>query len=626
MPNTSPEINIFGQTDFRNLGKRFGIKLDDRRRHMYVIGKTGMGKSTMLENMVINDMWAGHGVALIDPHGDLAEKVIDFVPPDRVKDIVYFNPADTDYPLGFNILESVSADHRHLIASGLMGVFKKIWPDVWSARMEYILNNTILSLLECNNTTLLSINRLLADQKYRKNIVNRLKDPVVRAFWINEFDKYADKYKQEAIAPVQNKIGQFLSASIVRNIVAQSQSTFNVREIMDSKKIFIVNLSKGRIGEDASRLLGGMIITKIQLSAMERVDTPESERKDFFLYVDEFQNFATESFAGILSEARKYRLSLIMAHQYVKQLDEKVADAVFGNVGTIVSYRVGADDAELLEKEFEPTFMKTDIVNLPKFHVYLKLMIDGIASQPFSAEGLAPILNRTHTTAAVIAAARANYSTPRQKVEDHIRDWSLGDAAEDYTDTPDPLTVAAQKLSPIVPHTPEQLAAARAAIVPPARFAPPLPPSSPTQPPQGKVEMPPRDDWFAATCIRCGAATTVPFKPDGKRKIYCKDCYKFRHEDEDREKLERETAFKQAIREPEHVSAQPSPRAILDIDEGDELEEDVEELAHVPDAAVPSNTGAPMSGDAAVKKRRRRKKKTSGFGQSAIIDPRPTQS
>ncbi|MCX6780711.1 MAG: type IV secretion system DNA-binding domain-containing protein [Candidatus Magasanikbacteria bacterium] len=278
---SSPDINVFGQTDFRNLNKRFGIKLDDRRRHMYIIGKTGMGKSTMLENMIINDIQAGHGLALIDPHGDMAEKVIDFVPPERIKDVVYFNPADTDFPLGFNILESVSADHRHLVASGLMGVFKKIWPDVWSARMEYILNNTILSLLECNDTTLLAINRLLADAKYRKNMMTRVTDPVVKAFWVNEFDKYDEKYRREAVAPIQNKIGQFLSAAIVRNIVAQRKSTFNVRELMDTKKIFVVNLSKGRIGEDASRLLGGMLITKIQLSAMERVDTIEKVRKDF---------------------------------------------------------------------------------------------------------------------------------------------------------------------------------------------------------------------------------------------------------------------------------------------------------------------------------------------------------
>lgn len=517
MLKISPEINIFAQTDFRNLNRRFGIKLDDRRRHMYIIGKTGMGKSTMLENMVVNDMWAGHGLALIDPHGDMAEKVLDYVPAHRVKDVVYFNPADTDHPLGFNILDSVSADHRHLVASGLMGVFKKIWPDVWSARMEYILNNTILALLECNNATLLSINRLLADTKYRNNVVKRVTDPVVKAFWVTEFDKYDEKYRREAVAAIQNKIGQFLSASIVRNIIAQRTSTFNVREIMDTNKIFIVNLSKGRIGEDASRLLGGMLITKIQLSAMERVDTPEHERRDFFLYVDEFQNFATESFAGILSEARKYRLSLIMAHQYIKQLDEKVADAVFGNVGTIVTFRVGSDDAEILEKEFTPTFLGEDIVNLPKFHVYLKLMIDGMASQPFSAASLQPIAERTNSTSEVIAQSRQNYGRQRAVVEEAIRSWSMGSGQEDFMDlAPETILQAAQEApSPVTSLHVHQT------------------PVAPTVPKKEKdSRLPPPEQWHAAKCDRCGADTTVPFFPDGSRRIYCKDCYKFRHEDE----------------------------------------------------------------------------------------------
>lgn len=379
--------------------------------------------------------------------------------------------------------------------------------------MEYILNNTILALLECNYTTLLSINRLLADNKYRKNIMTRVSDPVVKAFWVTEFDRYDEKYKREAVAAIQNKIGQFLSASIVRNIVAQRKSTFNVRDLMDNKKIFIVNLSKGRIGEDASRLLGGMLITKIQLSAMERVDTLEPDRQDFFLYVDEFQNFATESFAGILSEARKYRLSLIMAHQYIKQLDEKVADAVFGNVGTIVTYRVGSDDAEILEKEFTPTFLGEDIVNLPKFHVYLKLMIDGMASQPFSAASLPPIAERTGSSAGVIAATRENFARPRAAVEERIRTWSLGDAQEDYADS-NFAAAAAPAPTALIQHT--------------APAPQPPPPAAPKK----ENQLPPPSEWHPATCGRCGAATTVPFFPDGSRKIYCKDCYKFRHEDD----------------------------------------------------------------------------------------------
>ena len=425
------DVCLFAQTDFRNQMRRFGIKLDDRRRHMSVIGKTGMGKTTMLENMVLHDIYAGHGVGIVDPHGDFAEKIIDYIPARRINDVVYFNPADNSFPIGFNILEVKNEEQKHLVAAGLMGIFKKIWPDVWSSRMEYILNNTLLALLDYPGSTLLGINRMLADRKYRLKVVNKLHDPVIKAFWQNEFAAYNDRYAQEAVAPIQNKIGQFLSASVIRNMVAQVKSTIDVREIMDSGKIFIMNLSKGRIGEDNSRLLGGMVITKIQLAAMERVDTPEARRRDFFLYVDEFQNFATASFANILSEARKYRLSLIMAHQYVKQLDELVADAVFGNVGTIISFRVGGPDAEELAKEFTPTFLEEDIVNLGKYHVFLKLMIDGVASQPFSAMTMLPIGKSTDSKDKVIRVSRERYAKPREEIEDKITRWSGMEIASD---------------------------------------------------------------------------------------------------------------------------------------------------------------------------------------------------
>lgn len=423
-PLGNPDVNFFGLANYRNQNRKFGIKLDDRRRHMYVVGKTGMGKTTLLENMVLNDIYAGHGLGYVDPHGDTAEKILNYIPANRINDVVYFNPSDLDYPIGFNILETIRPDQKHLVASGLMGVFKKIWPDVWSSRMEYILNNTILALLDFPGTTLLGINRLLADADYRRRVVNNTQDPVVKAFWQTEFASYNDKYKQEAVAPIQNKIGQFLSASVIRNIVAQVKSRINIREIMDEKKIFIMNLSKGRIGEDNSRLLGGMLITKIQLSAMERVDTPEAERKDFFLYVDEFQNFATESFANILSEARKYRLDLTMAHQYMEQLEEEVLAAVIGNVGTIVTFRVGSSDAEILAKEFIPTFVEEDLINLPKFHIYLKLMIDGVASRPFSALTMAPIAQATGSMEKVVRVSRERYAVNREKIEDKIARWS----------------------------------------------------------------------------------------------------------------------------------------------------------------------------------------------------------
>jgi hypothetical protein len=415
---------LFGQTNFRNQLRRFGIKKDDRRRHMYIIGKTGMGKSTMMENMMLHDIYTGHGVGLVDPHGDFAEKIIDFIPSHRLNDVIYLNPADMEYPVGFNILEVKNEEQKHLIVAGLMGTFKKIWPDVWSARMEYILNNTLLALLEYPGSTLLAINRLLSEKAFRKKVLRQVKDPVIKGFWMNEFENYEPRYQKEAVAPIQNKIGQFLSASVIRNMVAQVKSTIDIREAMDTGKILIMNLSKGRIGEDNSRLLGGMLITKIQLSAMERVDIPEAQRRDFFLYVDEFQNFATPSFANILSEARKYRLGLVMAHQYVAQLDEIVADAVFGNVGTIVAFRVGAADAEILAKEFAPVFLEEDIVNLAKFRVILKLMIDGVASQPFSSSTMAPIASRTGSSEKVIRVSRERYAEKRDVIEEKIMRWS----------------------------------------------------------------------------------------------------------------------------------------------------------------------------------------------------------
>ena len=426
MPEEIEQITLIGETNFRNTRRRFGIKEDDRRRHVYLIGKTGMGKSTLLENMIIEDIRQGRGVGFVDPHGDTAEKILNFIPPSRINDIVYVNPADVEHPIAFNILETVDTRYKHLIASGLMGVFKKIWPDVWSARMEYILNNTILALLDYPGSTMLGVNRMLSDRAYRAKVVEKIKDPVVKAFWVDDFGKWQDRYAMEAIAPVQNKVGQFLSVALIRNIIGQVKSTINIREIMDSRKILILNLSKGRIGEDNSRLLGGMFITKIQLAAMERVDIPEVERKDFYLYVDEFQNFATESFANILSEARKYRLNLIVAHQYVEQLDEKVAAAVFGNVGTMVVFRVGGADAETLVKEFTPRFIEEDLVSLPKYQFYIKLMIDGAVSEPFSAIGLAP-LNSDETMQnrdKVIRVSRERYATKLEVVEEKIARWA----------------------------------------------------------------------------------------------------------------------------------------------------------------------------------------------------------
>ena len=415
------EINFFAETTFRNMRKKFGIKIDDRRRHTYVMGKTGMGKTAMLENMAIQDIQAGRGVGFVDPHGEAAERLLDFIPSNRINDVVYFNPVDLDYPIAFNIMEKVDLEHRHLVASGLMGVFKKIWPDVWSARMEYILNNCILALLEYPGSTLLGVNRMLADVEYRKKVVERITDPVVKSFWVQEFARYNQRYEVEATAAIQNKVGQFISAPLIRNIIGQVNSLINMRQIMDEGKILILNLSKGKIGEDNSRLLGALLITKLQLAAMSRVDIPEEKRKDFFLYVDEFQNFATESFINILSEARKYRLSLILSHQYINQMEEGVKEAVFGNVGTIVTFRVGAEDAEYLEKEFAPEFNAEDLVNLAKYNICLKLMIDGLAGRPFSAETLPPFPKEEKSfKEKIIKVSRERYGTPRKGVEEKL--------------------------------------------------------------------------------------------------------------------------------------------------------------------------------------------------------------
>ncbi len=422
------DITIFAKTNFRGKEVPFGIKKDDRRRHMYIIGKTGMGKTTLMENMIIQDIINGNGLAFVDPHGDSVEKILNYIPSNRVNDVVYFNPSDLEFPIAFNILESVDSQYKHLVASGLMGVFTKIWAGVWSSRMEYILNNTILALLDSPGNTLLGISRIFLDKKYRKRIVDNVKDPVVRAFWMDEYPNWNDKYRMEAVAPIQNKVGQFLSSSMIRNIVGQPKSTIDLRQLMDDKKIILLNLSKGRMGEDNSALLGAMIITKLQLAALSRVDIEEKDRNDFYLYVDEFQNFATDSFATILSEARKYRLCLTVGHQYIGQLvqerNTKVRDAVFGNVGTMISFRVGATDSEFLEKEFAPNFTENDLVNLPKFTILLKLMINGVASDPFTASALPPShYDSTGNAEKVIRVSRERYANPIKEVEDKIMRW-----------------------------------------------------------------------------------------------------------------------------------------------------------------------------------------------------------
>lgn len=420
-------VTFFAETDARNKRTPFGVKYDDRSRHMYVIGKTGMGKSTLLENMAVQDIRNGEGMAFMDPHGKTADLLLEYVPEERIKDVIYFAPFDTENPISFNVMEDVGPDKRHLVANGLLAAFKKIWVDAWSARMEYILNNTILALLEYPDATLLGINRMLTDKAFRKKVVANITDTSVKAFWVDEYDKWDDRYAREAGAAIQNKVGQFVSNPLVRNIIGQPKSSFDLRRIMDERKIVIVNLSKGQVGEANANLLGSMLITRMYLAAMSRADLSEEVRESlpqFHLYVDEFQSFANESFADILSEARKYRLALTVAHQYIEQMSDEVRAAVFGNVGTMVSFRVGSYDADVLEKEFAPMFTAEDMVNLGFAQIYLKLMIDGVSSQPFSATTLPPIPKPEKTSKpAIIEHSRDHFAKPRAVVEKDITEW-----------------------------------------------------------------------------------------------------------------------------------------------------------------------------------------------------------
>ncbi len=421
----NPErVTYFAATDARGKHIPFGIKAKDRDRHMYVIGKTGMGKSTLLENMAIQDLRNGEGFAFIDPHGGTAERLLDYIPENRIKDVVYFAPFDLEHPIAFNVMEDVGYDRRHLVVSGLMSTFKKIWEDAWSARMEYILTNTLLALLEYPGATLLGVNRMYTDKEYRKKVIDNVKDPVVKDFWTKEFANYGDRYTQEATPAIQNKVGQFTGNPLIRNIIGQPKSSFDIRTMMDEKKILIINLSKGLVGETNMRLLGSMLTTRLFLAAMSRANLPAGQLAklpNFYFYVDEFQNFANETFAEILSESRKYKLNLVIAHQYIEQMEEEVRDAVFGNVGTTVVFRVGPFDAEVLETIFMPKFTKEDVVTLDRRQVYLSLMIDGVGSAPFSAVTIPPIeAPPVSYREQVVASSREQFTSLRAGVENVI--------------------------------------------------------------------------------------------------------------------------------------------------------------------------------------------------------------
>jgi type IV secretory pathway TraG/TraD family ATPase VirD4 len=423
-------VCYFGVLNDKDKVKSFGILDSDRRRHLYLLGKTGMGKSTMLRNMCLQDIFLGKGVCFIDPHGETVEYILDRIPKYRHKDVVYFNPADLEYPIGLNVMEATRNEQPFLVAASLMSVFKRIWSGMWSTRMEYILNNTLLAILEHKNLTLLSVVKMLSDENYMRHIVAGTKNPLVKNFWTREYANFHEKYKQEAVAPILNKVGQFFSTEIIRNILGQQHSSFNFRDIIDDKKIFLVNLSKGRLGEDNSNLLGSLIVTKFQLAAMSRVDIDEDKRSDCFLYVDEFQNFTTDSFSSILSEARKYGLNLTLAHQYIDQLsetgNESVRNAIFGNIGSFVIFQVGSKDAQQMSAELTPRFNVSDLVNLDSTEVIVKLSIKGKTSLPFLANTMRPLFSEYGgKKEECIALSRHKYGRNKDRINREIEKYLL---------------------------------------------------------------------------------------------------------------------------------------------------------------------------------------------------------
>ena len=417
------QISAFGVTNFRGISHQFGMLRYDRSRHVYIIGQTGAGKSGLLELFALSDIFHNQGYAIIDPHGDFAINNMKFIPGSRLNDVIYFNPADTAYPLGFNPLEVTNPNQKTNISSEVIGVLKRMFGDSWGPRLEYILRYTILALLDRPETTMLDITRMLTDKEFRKETLGYCRDTVVLQFWNVEFASWNDKFVAEAIAPVLNKVGAFTANPIIRNIIGQPKSTFNIRQIMDEGKILIVNLSKGLIGEDNAAILGSFLVTKIQLAAMSRSDIPDvRDRRPFYLYVDEFQNFATDSFATILSEARKYGLNLTVANQYISQMSETVRDAVFGNVGTMISFRVSADDAPILAKQFEPNFESIDLLQMHNRNFVINMVIGGEKTPAFSARSLELPPSQADNTPHIIEHSRRMYSKSREDVEREISD------------------------------------------------------------------------------------------------------------------------------------------------------------------------------------------------------------
>lgn len=398
----------------------------DRLHHLYAVGKSGTGKSTLLRNLILQDIEAGRGVALIDPHGDLSSELLDFIPRHRIEDLVYFDPADLDYPIGFNLLSHTNPNERHLIASGVVSVFKNIWPDFWGPRLEYILYAAIAALLECENVSLLAVQRMLSDKRYRAWVVRQVKDPMVRQFWLSEFENFDKRFVSEITAPVQNKTAQFLMSPHVRNILGQVKSKIDARFMMDNERVFIANLSKGKLGADKTSLIGALLVTQFQVAAMSRADIPEENRKPYFLYVDEFQAVSSDSFISILSEARKFALSLTLSHQYLDQVRPEILNSVLGNVGSMVSFRVGHKDATLLKNAFGDGFNAEHFIGLSNGEIVAKLLSNGSDSAPFCGKTLPPQGTYYGRRETIIKRSREKYATRRNVIERKIKKWLRG--------------------------------------------------------------------------------------------------------------------------------------------------------------------------------------------------------
>ncbi len=442
-PATIPTSGLYlGKSIFRGVEKPIYVGEDDRRRHMYIIGKTGTGKSELLKSMILQDIKAGKGVCFIDPH-DTIEQILPLIPPERAEDVILFDPSDTDRPMGLNMLEANTEEQKHFMVSSIIGLMYKLYDPhqtgIIGPRFEHAVRNAMLTVMSEEGNTFVEVVRALTDSAFVQELLPKVDDPIIRRYWTDQIAQTSDFHKSEVLDYIVSKFGRFVTNKMMRNIIGQSKSAFNFREIMDSRKILLISLAKGKIGEENSSFLGLILVPRILIAAMSRQDIPMERRQDFYLYVDEFQNFATPDFAQILSEARKYRLNLIVANQFIGQMEEEVKNAVFGNAGTIMSFRVGVTDANYLQHEFQPTFSEADLINVERFHAYMKTIVSGEPVPPFSIDLTRNIveekkLENPRVAELVKELSRLKYGKPKEQIENEIAKRSrLFEVEEDYS-------------------------------------------------------------------------------------------------------------------------------------------------------------------------------------------------